>query len=165
MRLLSEDDVKSMLNIDDFRKVTKDQVVQLVSSLSQMDPEVAKKVIEQVPELSKTTLDMAREVRESYVSGLNANNESSKAALAQIDAIIDILTEELKNDGLTVEERIRIIESLKELADKPIEVHRMNQAFIMKGLTLVASIVGASLLGFAVILGANGKVDLPDLRR
>lgn len=162
IQLLSEDDVKKALGIDDFRKVTKGQVVQLVSSLSQMDPDVAVKVIEQVPGFTSAALDMAKEIREGYVVGLNANEESSKAALARIDAIIDILSEQLKNDGLTPEERMRIIECLNELAEKPVEIHRMNQGLILKGLSIVAGFAGAALLSAAALLGANGKVEFPN---
>lgn len=165
IRLLSEDDVKQMLDVDDFRKVTKNQVVQLVSSLSQMDPEVAKKVIEQVPDLCKTALGMAQEMREGYVEALKANDSSSKEALARVDAIIAILEEELKKDGINTEERLRIIECLNELADKPVEVHKLNQEFIMKGLTMIAGVVGTGLLSIAVVLGTNGKIELPDIRK
>lgn len=165
IRLLSEDDVKEMLGVDDFRKVTKSQVVQLVSSISQMDPEVAKKVIDQVPEFANLALGMAKEMREGYVAALKANDESAKAALARVDAIITILEEELKNDGLTPEERIEIVKCLGELAEKPVEIHRMNQQLILDGLTKVAGIVVVGLLGTAGILGANGKIELPDFRR
>lgn len=165
IQLLSEDDVKGMLGIDDFRKVTKGQVVQLVSSLSQMDPEVAIKVVEQVPEMGKVALGMARELKEGYESGLKANGASSEATLKQIDAIIDILSEQLKNDGVTPEERIHIYNCLTKLADKSVEVHRMNQEFIMKGLKVVASFAGAALLGTVAVLGVNGKIELPKLNK
>lgn len=165
IRLLSEDEVKKQLGIEDFRHVTKNQVVQLVSSLSKMDPEVAKKVIEQVPEIGKTALGMAKELKESYESSLKANDESSKDVLKQINSIIDILTEQLKNDGVTPEERIHIYDCLNNLADKSVEVHRMNQDLIRDGLKIVAGFAGFALLGIGAILGTNGKFELPDIRK
>lgn len=164
IRLLSEDDVKAMLGVDDFRKVKKSQVVQLVSSLSQMDPEVAKKVVEQVPEMGKVALGMAQELRGSYEAALKANDDSAQSVLRQIDSIIDILSEQLKNDGVTPEERIHIYDCLNNLADKAVEVHHMNQDLIRDGLKIVAGFAGIALLGIGVVLGGNGKFELPDLK-
>lgn len=165
VRLLSEDAVKDELGIDDFRQVTKGQVVKLVSSLSQMDPEVAKKVIEQVPELGKVALGMARELKEDYQSGLNANDKSSERTIMQLNAIIDILSEQLKNDGVTPEEKVHIINCLNDLADKALEVHQMDQDLIRDGLKLLARVAGCALIGIGVVLGANGKFELPDIRK
>ncbi|WP_417118861.1 hypothetical protein [Olsenella phocaeensis] len=165
VRLLSEEDVKKFIGVEDFRHVTKNQVVQLVSSLSQMDPEVAKRVIEQVPEMGKIALGMAQELKESYESSLKANEASSSDTLKQINAIIDILSEQLKNDGVTPEERIHIYDCLNSLADKSVEVHRLNQDFIKEGLRIVAGFAGFALIGIGAVLGTNGKFELPDLRR
>ena len=51
--LMSENDVKSMLGISDFRSISKDQIIQFVSSIPDMDKEVAIKCIEQFPEFEK----------------------------------------------------------------------------------------------------------------
>ena len=162
---MSEEDVKNKLGIDDFRQVTKSQVVQLVSSLSQMDPEVAKKVIEQVPEMGKVALGMAQDLKESYQAAIKANDAFSQATMKQINAIIDILSEQLKNDGVTPEERIHIYDCLNNLADKAVEVHVIDQQLIKDGLKIVAGFAGATLLGITAVLGASGKFELPDLNK
>lgn len=52
---LSEKKVLKKLGIEDFRHMTKDKIVQFASMLPQMDPEVAKKALEQFPATSPST--------------------------------------------------------------------------------------------------------------
>lgn len=56
-RTLSEKKVLKKLGIPDFRHMTKDKVVEFASMLSRMDPEVAKKALEQFPEYAKNVLE------------------------------------------------------------------------------------------------------------
>ena len=55
---LTEAKVLTKLGIPDFRHLTKDKVVSFVSMLPHMDPEVAKKALEQFPEFSSTALSI-----------------------------------------------------------------------------------------------------------
>ena len=59
--LLSEQQVLRKLGIKDFRNMTKAKVIHLASMLDKMDPEVAKKALEQFPEFAKTTSEMLHE--------------------------------------------------------------------------------------------------------
>ena len=53
-RPLTEQQVLKKLKIEDFRHLTKDKVIAMASMLDKMDPEVAKKSLEQFPDFSKT---------------------------------------------------------------------------------------------------------------
>ena len=55
---MSEKKVLKKLGIPDFRHMTKDKVVKFVSLLPNMDPEVAKKALEQFPAFA----DLAKEM-------------------------------------------------------------------------------------------------------
>ena len=52
-RTISEQKALKLLNIPDFRHLTKDKIVEFASLLYRMDPEVAKKALEQIPEYVK----------------------------------------------------------------------------------------------------------------
>ena len=54
--LVSIDEVKRALNIDDFRKISKDKIMELVSLIPSMDKEVTIEIIKQFPYF----LDFAR---------------------------------------------------------------------------------------------------------
>ena len=60
---LSEVEVLKQLDIPDFRHMTKDKVINFASMLQNMDPEVAKKAIEQFPEFAKMSLEAFKEYR------------------------------------------------------------------------------------------------------
>ena len=53
-RPLTEQQVLKKLKIEDFRHLTKDKVIAMASMLDKMDPEVAKKALEQFPDFANT---------------------------------------------------------------------------------------------------------------
>lgn len=161
-RLLSEEDVKRMLGIENFRQLDKKTTIEFISSISQMDPEVAVKALEQFPELGKIALGIAKENREALVAAFEANDKSSAAALASIDSIIAALSKELDKDELTTEERKLIIDTLSKLAAEIKDIHKSNQKFFQGNLAIFATITGAVVLGAIAVLGGNGRIQLPD---
>lgn len=160
-KLTSEEAVKKALNITDFRHMTKDKVVTLISNLDRMDPEVAMKIIEQFPEVSKMALGMAKEQKEALKESMDANDKSSQAAYAVINSVIEVLSAELEKDNLTPEERLHIVDCLKELPLESKKIHKMNQDFLLKGLATMATVVGALVIGAVAVLGTNSKAELP----
>lgn len=162
-RLLSEEEVKKRLGINDFRHLDKKTVVKFMSMIPDMDPEVAMKAIEQFPQLVNLALDYAKEFKANYEAGLKANDKSSQATLAIINSIVDALSKELQQEDRTEEERKEIRDQLMQLGQLTAQIHRDDQNFILKGLGMFASIAGAVVLGAAAVLGANGNIELPDL--
>ena len=53
---LTERQVLEKLDIPDFRHITKDKVMEFASMLNKMEPDVAKKAIEQFPEFARMAL-------------------------------------------------------------------------------------------------------------
>ena len=56
-KMLSEAQVLKKLNIPDFRHLSKDNVMSFVSMIDKMDPEVAKKALEQFPDFAKVSIE------------------------------------------------------------------------------------------------------------
>ena len=162
-RLLDEDAVKKMLGIEDFRHLNKKSVVEFISAIPQMEPEVALKALEQFPELTNMALGIAKEYKESVIAAFDANDESSKATIATINAVIEVLSKELEKEELSPEERLHVIDCLSKLAQETREVHKDNQKFLLNGLTILAATVGTVILGAVAVLGANGRIQLPDI--
>ena len=75
-RIVSEEDVKRLLGIKDFRHLSKKQVVSFVSAIPQMDPQVAKEVIDQFPQMANMAVDLAKEYREALDSAVKTNDAS-----------------------------------------------------------------------------------------
>ena len=63
---LTEQKVLKKLDIDDFRHLTKDKVITMASMLDRMNPEVAKKALEQFPDFAATAKEMLTTKEISY---------------------------------------------------------------------------------------------------
>ena len=63
-RTLTEQKVLKNLGIPDFRHMTREKVTGFVSMLPRMDPEVAKKALEQFPDFTKTAQTITASLKE-----------------------------------------------------------------------------------------------------
>lgn len=161
-RLMSEQEVLKRLGIPDFRHLSKSTAIEFISSIPQMDKDVALKALDQFPELASVALGFAEKEKEALLGAFKANDESNKATLAVINAIIEVLAKQLEKDELSSEEKMQIVDSLIKLAEESRKIHKDNQNLILKCLAIVTAAVGAVFLGAAAVLGANGRAQLPD---
>ena len=63
-RSYTEKQVLKKLGISDFRHLSKDKVIKFASMVPNMQPEVAKKALEQFPNFASTSLDLMRDYKE-----------------------------------------------------------------------------------------------------
>ena len=162
-RLMSEEEVLKRLDIPDFRHLSKAKAIEFISAIPQMDKDVAIKALEQFPELANTALGIAKETKDSLLAAFDANDKSSQVTLACINTVIEVLSQELEKEELSSEEKLHIVDCLTKLAEDSRKLYKDNQNFILKGLVAFASVAATVVLGTVVALGANGKVELPDL--
>lgn len=164
-RALTEQKVLKKLGIEDFRHLTKDKVITMASMLDKMDPEVAKKAIEQFPQFSNTMKEILHEYKDSLDKALENNNESVGSYYSSCDAIISSLQKELDKEELSFEEK-------KYIIDKMIEVNKMkgdkdseNKKFIaiMGLIGGVAVCVATGIL--SGVLGGDTKIEMNDNNR
>lgn len=92
------------LGIDDFRHLTKANVVQLASMVDKMEPEVAKKALEQFPEFSDTVKTILLDYKELLNKAADSNNESLRASYKTYNSIILSLQTELEKDNISFDE-------------------------------------------------------------
>lgn len=104
-RTLSEQKVLKQLKIDNFRQLSKDTVMKFASSINQMDPEVAKKALEQFPEFATVVKEAITEYKEAAIDVVSKGNEDHKELISMIKSEYQILLEMLNNDNLTVDEK------------------------------------------------------------
>lgn len=159
---LSEQKVLKQLGIEDFRHLTKAKVINLASMLDKMDPEVAKKALEQFPEFSSTIKEMLIEFKNILDKGIASNNESTKAVYNTYNEIIASLQKLLENDNLSFEERKYIIEQMKEIADKIDKKDSENKKWIACMLALAGGVIFGIAAHLASALGTNTNANLID---
>lgn len=162
-RTLTEKQVLKKLGIEDFRHLTKDKVITMASMLDRMDPEVAKKALEQFPKFADTMKDILRDYKQSLDKALEENGESVQSYYASCDAIICSLQKQLEKEDLSFEER-------KYIIDKMIEVNKMkgdkdseNKKFLATLAGFGVVVVGIATTVLASTLGGNTRIEANDV--
>ncbi len=162
--LLTEEQVLSRLDIPDFRHLSKDKVMTFFSMLPNMDPEVAKKVIEQFPSYANAVRAVASDFKSIIDKALSDNAESTKAYYQNCNTIIVALSKMLERDDLTFEEKQYIIEKMLEVEAHIREKDTENKKHGIRIVTIAFLGLFAVVAGLAAALGANSSFTLPSLK-
>lgn len=157
-RTIDERKALKILDIPDFRHMTREKAVQLVSMLDRVDPAVAKAVLEQYPQFANILIESAKSWRDNVGNALEENGKITHETVAAINAAISSLSSLLQREDIGEVERDKAAERMVELAKLLSEVDKRNKEFILN----VLKIGGGVLLGFAMIaaavLGVNVKL-------
>lgn len=159
-RSMTEKKVLKKLGIPDFRHLTKDKAVELVSMLDRVDPSVAKAVLEQYPQFAAIIKDSLVGWKENVGKALEENGKVSKEVIAAISAEIDSLASMLKREDVGEEERAQIAEKMVELAKMLNDIDKRNKDFILKVLGLGATVALGLAAIAASVLGVNVRAPL-----
>ena len=161
-RMLTEKQVLKKLGIPDFRHLSKDKVMKFASMLPNMDPEVAKKALEQFPQFANTTKEILVDYKLILEKGMESNDKSIISCYDASKLIIDSLQKELESEELEFEERKYIIDKMLEVSKMMNEKDTENKKFIL-GLSMIAGAVVTGVIGVAAsVLGSNSQIELAD---
>lgn len=164
-KLVSESQVKNALNIDSFRNLSKDKMMEFVSLIPSMDKDVSLAIINQFPAYSEMAKCMVEQLGATCDTAIAESTASQNTVYAAYRKILDDLGEVLKREDITAEERDSISTKMIEIADKMAVKDSEGKnflAWIVKNKEYV--IAGAVILG-SVILGVNIKgKDIPKLK-
>ena len=164
-RGLAEQKVLKKLGIDDFRHLTKDKVITMVSLLDKMDPEVAKKALEQFPEFAKTAKEILTEYKDTLDKGLENNKESVQSYYSVCNAIIVSLQKQLEDGNLSFDERKYIIDKMLEVSKMMEEKDTENKKFIMACMAVGAAATGIVTAILASTLGGNTNIETSNINK
>lgn len=156
---LSEKKVLKKLNIPDFRHVTKDKIVEFSSMLYRMDPEVAKKALEQIPEYVKMASEMVRTYKEIIDKMFQANATDTKAFYDACNGILATLAVQLQDTNITPEERNSINDRMISVAQMIGEKGAENKRYWIKVLGDVGKLMFGIVVVVASIAGVKGIDD------
>lgn len=130
-RHFTEAQVLKKLDITDFRHLTKEKVISMATMIDRMDPEVAKKALEQFPEFSSTMRQIFSDYKQMLDEGLKQNAESVKSYYETCDAIITACQKDLDKDDLSFEERCVILDKMIEVAKMKGDKNSEDKRFII----------------------------------
>lgn len=156
-RSYTEKQVLKKLDIPDFRHLTKDKVVAFASMVPSMQPEVAKKALEQFPNFVSTSLDLMRDYKSIFEEVLADDREETKNSYEiysrAIDAHQKILDED--NGELSFEDKMLVLNQIKELADAYASLSLKKSENRMKLLAIAGGVATAVIAVLGSALGSN----------
>ena len=153
-----EDEIKKALNIDSWKDLPKDKILQLVAMMPEMDTEVALKIVEQLPEFRKLATEALNVMEKQHESTLASNGQSQTSVHRAFQEVREILRDELARGGLIWEQKKYIFDLLMETAKRESDKDTENKAFLdMLSSKMVLGGVAAAAMA-AVFVG--GKVVL-----
>ena len=159
---MSEQSVLRKLGIKDFRHLTKAKVIKLASMLDKMDPEVAKKALEQFPEFSRTLNEMLTQYKDTLDKGILANADSVQYYYNICNSIIESLKKQLENEELSFDDKKYIIDQMLEISKMVGDKDSENKRFIFTMATVAAVVTAAVSAILATALGGNTNAEIND---
>lgn len=170
----SEVQLKEALGISTWRNLSKEKLFNFISTLPNVDSELAIKVIEQLPEFAKMATEMVTilknvcdKVLEEDARITDKSIEAYKTVISEIyKPLLDELSIIIKRDDLTAEDRKYFADKMIEIANKTEEVadkiglkDTESKEFKLKVLDTVNNTIGGILAGTltigAIILGSK----------
>lgn len=163
--LISIDDVKRALNVDDFSKVTKDKIMEFVSLISSMDKEVAMEIIKQFPSFVDFGTTVIEQLRLLVDEALKANDDSQSASLDAYRKVLDELSILLQKEYINEEERKWIVKEMMSTVDKMSIKDTENKKFLDNfGKYSVSIATGALVLGAAILGVKSGNIKISKIK-
>lgn len=153
------------LNIDSFRELSKDGIVEFFSSLPKLDKEVAIKALEQVPDFANTAMDGVKSYMDSVMKTINLDSEENRQILDMHYSVLETLKAEYSKENLSLSEKYDLYEQMSVILDKVHELNRDNKIYKLKNI----AIIGTSLAAVATIIGSafgtNIKIKPNDITK
>ena len=157
-RRADDKDLLRMLDIPSFRHMTKDKLADFVSALPDIDPEVAKKALEQFPDLASSMVEISAHYSGVIAKCLEGGDADTATCLEACAAINESIRRELEKGDLEPGERERLV-------DRQIQVVQMMRGVDGDGKRFRMGIarIGAVALGFvalALVTALGGKASV-----
>lgn len=159
---LSEEKVLKLLKIEDFRHLSKDTVMRFASSIHRMDPEVAKKALEQFPNFADAVKEGISEYKDVAENVIKSSDKDHDKLIEMIDAENVQLIKMLDENKLELDEKFQIMDRLDKLQDKLASVNREMRIYRLKVAGTFVAALTVSFFALASILGGNSEISQKD---
>ena len=153
-RSYTEKQVLKNLGISDFRHLSKDKVIKFASMVPNMQPEVAKKALEQFPNFASTSLDLMRDYKEIFEEAIADEREGAQVTYEMYRRIMDSDQKILENE-LSFEQGMLILDHMKAVADAVASFNRERSQDRLKLLAIAGSVATAAIAILGAALGSN----------
>lgn len=147
-----------LMQKDNFRGISKDNVMQLVSILDKVDPEVAKAIIAQMPEVVNGVVEKEKAYASVLTKGIESCDTSTSSCFQTEDDIVKALQKEIDKEDTTFEQKQYYFEKMAEAAER-----KEGKDSEHKNMVLTILKYGGEALAIGLMIMAGifiGKADI-----
>ena len=164
--LISEESVKKALNIESFRNLSKEKIVEFISLIPNMDKDVAISIINQFPAYAEMAGNIIAQLKTMCDSAIKEAGKSQKESIESYKLILSELGNLLQKDNISAEERALITDKMILIADRISAKDSEYKEFLLDALKIGVPVLGGALLLGAAILGVNTRgTKIPTLKK
>ena len=113
---IAEKKALELMQKDNFRGISKDNVMQLMSILDKVDPEVAKSIIAQLPEAIRGSVELEKAYSTALTKGMESIESTASSCFQTEDEIIQSLKKEVEREDTTFEQKQFYYEKMEAAA-------------------------------------------------
>ena len=113
---IAEKKALELMQKDNFRGISKDNVMQLMSILDKVDPEVAKSIIAQLPEAIRGSVELEKAYSTALTKGMESIESTASSCFQTEDEIIKFLKKEVEREDTTFEQKQFYYEKMEAAA-------------------------------------------------
>lgn len=113
---IAEKKALELMQKDNFRGISKENIMQLMSILDKVDPEVAKSIIAQLPEAIRGTVELERVYFSALSKGMESIESTAISCFETEDAIVQFLKKEIEREDVTFEQKQYYYEKMESAA-------------------------------------------------
>ena len=155
---LTEQQVLDLLDIPDFRHLSKDKLMKFTSSLPDMEPSVAISALQQFPKFAETSIEIIECYKQIVGKELDHNADNMKSFNDTCQVVIVSLQSLLDKDDLTFEEKNKVIDKMMSVLQIQADKDSENKKWQQKILFGLGAIVTVAVGLLAASIGANAEI-------
>lgn len=152
--------VLDLLEKDNFRGISKDNVMNLVSILDKVDPEVAKALIDKMPEAIKGMVEIENFYFKLMGQSISSCDASADSCYATEDKIIEFLVKEAEKE-IPFEQKQYYVDQMVDAAVRKEDKDTEHRSTIMNIVKYGGMALGAGLLFVTGMFVGNACVKIP----
>ena len=158
MYYITEKQALEKSNANSFREISKEKILDFMSMLPDMEPEVAKKALEQFPNFISYSTQVLNGYKETIEQAINCDGDNFQIVVGGRQAIIDSLSHLLKSEELSFEEKMEVAKRMTELADKNSSDYSKHQNHQKEMIGFFTMLIGVFFGAVLTALGGRGTI-------
>lgn len=129
MKMLKVKEKTLKASLDNIGRLIKEKGITVTNSFEKMDPDVFKKFLEQFPCFASTAANIVNNYKDSSDKIIEKDERRVSSYYDSCDQVISLCKIELDKGGFNAEERIKVLEIVKETAEKKSEKDTQSKEF------------------------------------